>query len=53
MEKVKKQKCFYALANAVKNNISFDMTMGEQYRDYIYVEDLVEAIIILLSKKKI
>ena len=39
-----------ALANAV-NNISFDMTMGEQYRDYIYVEDLVEAIIILLSKK--
>ena len=42
-----------ALANAVKNNISFDMTMGEQYRDYIYVEDLVEAIIILLSKKNL
>ena len=29
------------------------MTMGEQYRDYIYVEDLVEAIIILLSKKNL
>lgn len=42
-----------ALANAVKNQRPFNMTLGEQYRDYIYIEDLTDAIIMLLKSKNL
>ena len=42
-----------SLAYAVKNKIPFNMTLGEQYRDYIYVEDLIEAIIMTIKNKSL
>lgn len=36
------------LVTRLKNNENFDMTMGEQKRDFLYVEDVVRALIMAL-----
>ena len=35
------------LAYKVKNNLSFKMTSGTQYRDFIFIDDLVDIIILI------
>ena len=42
-----------SLANSIRKEKNFKMTMGEQYRDYIYIDDLIEAIIILINNKNL
>lgn len=42
-----------SLVDAIRKKKNFKMTMGEQYRDYIYIDDLIEAIIILLNNKNL
>lgn len=42
-----------SLANSIRKEKNFKMTMGEQYRDYIYIDDLIEAIILLLNNKNL
>lgn len=40
-----------SLANSLNNCSNFNMTMGEQFRDYIYIDDLIEALVLLINKK--
>lgn len=42
-----------SLANSIRKEKNFKMTMGEQYRDYIYIDDLIEAIILLFNNKNL
>ena len=42
-----------SLVDAIRKKKNFKMTMGEQYRDYIYIDDLIEAIIVLLNNKNL
>ena len=42
-----------SLADSIRKGENFKMTMGEQYRDYIYIDDLIEAIIILINNKNL
>lgn len=37
-----------SLAKAIISKKYFDMTFGDQYRDYIYIDDLIEAIVLLI-----
>jgi nucleoside-diphosphate-sugar epimerase len=39
-----------ALIKSLIKNKSFNMSHGEQYRDYIYIDDFVEAIYLLIIK---
>lgn len=41
-----------ALINSLRNGLLFKMTKGEQLRDFIYVEDLVDAIILAGESEK-
>ena len=37
------------LINALKDNRNFDMTMGEQKRDFVFITDVINALIIVAS----
>ena len=39
-----------ALAQAICCKKYFDMTEGEQYRDFIYIDDLIDALILTIGK---
>ena len=39
------------LITKLENNQDFDMTKGEQSRDYIYIDDLTDALILASSQK--
>lgn len=41
-----------ALATSIMNRSPFNMTKGEQYRDFIYIDDLIDAILLLLKDFK-
>lgn len=41
------------MINTLKKGLEFKMTMGEQYRDFMYVEDVVDALIVLAQNYNI
>jgi len=42
-----------SLACAIENKCYFDMTKGKQYRDFIYIDDLIDAILFTLESSLI
>ena len=52
-EKEPKNRFLPTVIDKLKNNIDIQLTQGEQFRDFIYVEDVVNAIILLVNKKDI
>ena len=39
------------LITKLENNQDFDMTKGEQSRDYLYIDDITDALILASSQK--
>ena len=52
-KKQNKNKIIPFLIDKCKKNKKFDLTAGNQTRDFCYIDDVVEAIFLLLNKKKI
>jgi UDP-glucose 4-epimerase len=41
-----------SLITSLLNNIPFDMTLGEQTRDFVYIDDLINAVILAIQNNK-